>query len=98
MPSPNKNTPARPGITTADGKQVLTNTFDTSGRLSAAKDGNGFTVSFTHNVPGQTETVTDRNGKPTKDLYDTKPNVTPLTDPLNNLTTSRYHASDNKGS
>jgi len=84
------------GITTADGKQVLTNTFDGSGRLSATKDGNGFTVSFSNNVPGQTETVTDRNGNPTTYLYDTDGNVTQVTDALGNVTTSTYDTSDNK--
>jgi RHS repeat-associated protein len=84
------------GITTADGKQVLTNTFDASGRLSATKDGNGFTVSFSHNVPGQTETVTDRNGNPTTYQYDTDGNVTQVTNALGGVTTSTYDASDNK--
>jgi len=83
-------------ITTADGKQVLTNTFDASGRLSATKDGNGFTVSFTHNLPGRTETVTDRNSNPTTYVYDADGNITQVTDALIHITTSTYDASDNK--
>ena len=74
------------GITTADGKQVLTNTFDSSGRLSATKDGNGFTVSFSNNVAGQTQTVTDRNGNPTTYQYDADGNVTQVTDALGHVT------------
>jgi RHS repeat-associated protein len=86
------------GITTADGKQVLTNAFDSSGRLTSTEDAFGFfgKVTFTHNIPAQTETVTDRNGNPTTYVYDTDGNVTQVTDALNHVTTSTYDASDNK--
>jgi RHS repeat-associated protein len=83
-------------ITTADGKQVLTNTFDTGGRLTATKDGTGFSVTFTHNLPARTETVTDRNGNPTTYVYDSDGNVTQVTDALGHITTSTYDANDNK--
>jgi len=84
------------GITTPDSKQVLTNTFDGSGRLTATKDGNGFTVSFSNNVAAQTQTVTDRNGNPTTYSYDADGNVTQVTDALGNISSSTFDASDNK--
>ena len=84
------------GITTPDGKQVLTNAYDSSGRLTNTTDAKSFTVSFSNNIAAQTQTITDRNGNPTTYLYDTDGNITQVTDALNNVTTSTYDANDNK--
>jgi RHS repeat-associated protein len=84
------------GILGANGTQLLTNTFDSSGRLTGTKDGNGFSISFSNNVSAQTQTVTDRNGNPTTYVYDSDGNITQVTDALGNVTASTYDASDNK--
>ena len=84
------------GITTPDGNQVLTNAYDSSGRLNSTTDAKSFTVGFSNNIAAQTQTITDRNGNPTTYLYDTDGNITQVTDALNNVTTSTYDANDNK--
>jgi RHS repeat-associated protein len=83
-------------ITTPDGKTVLTNTYDSSGRLISTADAFSNLVGFTHDVPNRTETVTDRLGNATVYNYDANGNVIQVTDPLGNVTTSTYDADDNK--
>jgi YD repeat-containing protein len=70
------------GITTPDGKQALTNSYDpTTGRLTGTTDGMNNSVSFSPpNFSNNTQTVTDRLGNPTTYTYDADGNVTQVVD------------------
>jgi len=84
------------GIIDARNIQVLNNSYDLGGRLISTTDALGKTVFYTHDVPGQRETVKDRNGNSTVYEYDAAGNVTRVTDALNGVSTYTYDANDNK--
>lgn len=78
------------------GQNLLSNTYDSSGRLTQTADGNGKSTSFTPNLAAQTETIKDRNGNSTTYSYDGDGNVTQVVDALGNTTTYTYDGNDNK--
>ena len=49
-------------ITTPNGVQALTNSYDSSGRLTGSVDGLNGSISYNHNIQNRTETVSDRMG------------------------------------
>jgi RHS repeat-associated protein len=70
--------------------------YDGNGKLIGSTDLLGGQIQYTHDVPGQQETIKDRNGNSTVYNYDADGNITKVTDALGHITTSTYDANDNK--
>jgi RHS repeat-associated protein len=83
-------------ITTPDGRTALTNSYDANGRLIGTADAFNSSVGFTHDIPNQRETVTNRLANSTVYTYDADGNVIQVTDALGNVTSSTYDTDDNK--
>ena len=82
------------GIFDADGRRILANEYDQSGRLTAIKDAAGKAITINHDLAARKETVTDRNGNPTVYGYDQSGHVVSMTDALGN---TWYYAYDQAG-
>jgi len=81
------------GIHDARGVQPLRNDYDASGRLLDTVDAAGKSITYSYNMGGRQETVTDRLGNQTLLAYDGYGNVTSTTKYLNGraiTTTSAY--------
>ena len=70
--------------------------YDASGRMIASTDALGNVTHLTHDVPGQSEVITDRLGKQTTFQYDDRGNVVTTTDARGGITASTYDTYDNE--
>ncbi len=78
------------------GVQILTNSYDTSGRLISTSNAANQSSTFTHDLVNRVESVQDGLGNTTTYGYDADGNVVQVTDALGHVTSSTYDASDNK--
>lgn len=82
-------------IRDAEGRLVLSGTYDASGRNISATDGSGNATTRGFDLDTLTETVKDPLGNPTTYVYDVDGNVLKMVDPLGGVTTKTYDANHN---
>lgn len=76
--------------------QPMRNDYDpVTGRLISHTDAFGKQITYLHDVPNRTETVTDRLNHSTVFIYDERGNVLTKTDARGGVTTFTYDANDN---
>jgi RHS repeat-associated protein len=83
-------------IDNGNGVPITRNYYDTTGRLIATVDPNGYTNQFIHDLTNNIEKVIDRRGATTSYAYDTRGNVTAMTNALGGITLSTYDTNNNK--
>ena len=76
------------------GMSVTKNYYDESGRLIRTVDADGNEVSFTHNIDGREEIISDKLGRTSVFIYDDNGNVLQTTNPMGESTDYTY---DEKG-
>lgn len=79
-------------ITSPNGRWIEL-TYDTSARITQAKDNIGRTVSYTYNTAGDLASVTDATGEVTSYSYDTSHRMLTWTDPRNNVVVTNQYDS-----
>jgi RHS repeat-associated protein len=73
------------------------NTYDDSGRVSAQKNGRGFTTAFAYNTPSTgTTTITDPLGNVTKHVYDGISRIVQVVNSQGGSTSYTYDTNNNK--
>ena len=77
-------------------EELLETTFDEQGRMTASRDGRGYTTHIEHDLDAAVEYVTDRNGNKTAYTYDEDGNIVKVTDPEGNKTEYTYDDRGNK--
>jgi RHS repeat-associated protein len=78
------------------GVPITRNYYDSTGRLVATVDPNGYTNQFIHNLTNNIELVVDRLGRTNTFVYDSRGNVTAMTNAVKGITLSGYDANNNK--
>jgi RHS repeat-associated protein len=73
----------------------IQNAYGPDGRLLSHTDAFGKQITYTHDIPGRTETVTDRLGNTTVHTYDDDGNVLSTTDAEGGFTQMSYDTRDN---
>src|SRR5687768_6702850 len=82
-------------ITDARGVQLLTNQYDSTGRLLGQADALDKTIVYDHDISGRIETIIDRSGQATRYEYDERGNVLRLVNARGGVKTFTYDEFDN---
>ena len=83
-------------IDNAFGAPITRNTYDSSGRLIASMDANGNITQYIHNLTNNLELVIDPLGRTNTLAYDSRGNVTAVTNALGGITLSTYDNANNR--
>jgi len=82
-------------IADARGVSPLRTLYDGSGRMIGTVDAFGKTNRFVHDLTNRTETIYDRDGRPTTHTFDSRGNITMTIDALNQVTRRGYDTNNN---
>ena len=74
----------------------MRNEYDDQGRLTKNTDADGKVITYTHDIAGKIEIITDRLGNSTRHRYDDRGNILETTDAEGGITTYAYDTRNNK--